>query len=268
MDDAYFGSDHQQALLRRGRALYALTRDDPRFGYYGRLVSLTTPDDGDLDLLCHLIALQGAASYTAVPNADVPALTRRIEARGLAVNLYRRWTGGETALAAAAGIARGIPLPADLTLHRIDADAPPQHLAQLADVALTCSVLPPAGGVLRGQIKPGAGLVAVDADNRAVCCAGAAALNHRDHPTLGAETWWGMLATHPDRRGQKLALSLGAYVMRDMHHRFGRTRFMTGIQPGNTASEAVCARMGLAPDGSSILNVVDPTALPGGKMTS
>jgi hypothetical protein len=76
-----------------------------------------------------------------------------------------------------------------------------------------------------------------------------------------------MLATDPDRRGQKLALILGAMAMRIMHDRFGFGSFMTGVQAGNAASEAVCHAAGLAARGRVILTLVDPGALPGGKMT-
>jgi len=76
-----------------------------------------------------------------------------------------------------------------------------------------------------------------------------------------------MLATRPDRKGQRLALILGAMAMREMHVRYGIRRFFTGVQPGNAPSEAVCTRMGLRPKGRATLTVVDPTVLPGGKLT-
>jgi RimJ/RimL family protein N-acetyltransferase len=88
------------------------------------------------------------------------------------------------------------------------------------------------------------------------------------HPSRDArEVWWGMLATHPDRRGEKLALVLGAMAMIDLHDRFGITRFFTGVAPGNSASQAVCARMGLSVEPFSVLSLSDPAQLPGGRMT-
>jgi hypothetical protein len=263
----FFGSPEQTALLRRGHALHAALRDDPRMCYYGRLVGLSTPDDGDIDLLCNLVTLQGVSNYAAVPASQTDALRAQIEARGLVVTTFRRWTGAAKALARARSILDTTALPDDVTSHPIDTTSPPRHLHQLAEVATICGVLPPAGGVLRGRIKPGAARVATEPSGRAVCCAGAAGFAHPDHPTLGHETWWGMLATHPDRRGAKLSLILGAQTMLDMHRRYGAHTFMTGIQSGNAASESICARLGLAPDGANVLNVVDPAALKGGKMT-
>ena len=52
-DDIY-GSDEQRALLRRGRALFDILGQDPRYTYYGRTVGLATGTVRDLD---HLTAL-------------------------------------------------------------------------------------------------------------------------------------------------------------------------------------------------------------------
>ena len=90
------------------------------------------------------------------------------------------------------------------------------------------------------------------------------------HPdqTLGrAQCWWGMLATHPDRRGERLAVILGAMALIRMQDRYGFTQVFTGVEPGNAASEAVCRRMGLAPADTSVLSVADAALLPGGRMT-
>jgi len=74
-------------------------------------------------------------------------------------------------------------------------------------------------------------------------------------------------ATHPGRRGDRLSLLLGAHALMEMHRRFGFTGAMTGVAPGNRASEAICRRMGLAPRGLSIVGMADPALLPGGRMT-
>jgi len=44
-----------------------------------------------------------------------------------------------------------------------------------------------------------------------------------------------MLATAPARRGQRLALILGAMAMQAMHEVSGLRDFMTGIETSNTA---------------------------------
>ncbi|MEQ9258948.1 MAG: hypothetical protein RIG84_07595 [Roseovarius sp.] len=76
-----------------------------------------------------------------------------------------------------------------------------------------------------------------------------------------------MLATDPERRGEGLALLLGAHTMLEMHREFGFGSFMTGVEPGNLPSEAACMRMGLAHRGHSILGCADPLTLSSGRMT-
>jgi hypothetical protein len=81
------------------------------------------------------------------------------------------------------------------------------------------------------------------------------------------ECWWGMLATRPERRGQRLSLILGAAVLIGMHERWGFERFFTGIATGNAPSMAVCSRIGLAPSQYATVIATDPDLVPGGRMT-
>lgn len=76
-----------------------------------------------------------------------------------------------------------------------------------------------------------------------------------------------MLATHPARRGNRLSLVLGAHALIDMETRFGFRAFMTGVEPGNTPSEAVCARVGMSRGDLAIIACTDPLALASGRMT-
>jgi len=265
--DEVFGTEPQQTLLRRGRAFHDLTRDDTRYTYYGRTVGLASPQDGDMDELHNLTVLQGNSHYANVNDAALPALRDTAVARGLSVAQYACWTGGAEALSAARATLDRHRLPKGLTAVTITPATPAETVLKLAQVALACGVLPPSGAVLRGLIKPGTAIVAVDDRGQPAACAAAAGFLHPDHPDGGTTCWWGMLATRPERRGQRLALILGAMAMLDMHARHGFTDFFTGVEPGNTPSEAICARMGLAPNGTSVLGVADPRQLPGGRMT-
>ena len=76
-----------------------------------------------------------------------------------------------------------------------------------------------------------------------------------------------MLATDPARRGHGLSLILGAHDLLDMETRFGFQAFMTGVEPGNAPSEAVCARAGMSPGNDAIIACTDPHALASGRMT-
>ena len=262
----YFGSAEQQALLRRGRAMFDLLGRDPRFGYYGRTVGLSSSESGSVEMLAALASLQGNSNCAILPDADLPIWRSEAEARGLVPVHYARWSGGDAAMQVARKIVDDHALPDDLTIMRIGPDTPDEALAQLAEVSLACGVLPPAGAALRGLDKPGLALLAVDDQGRGVSCAAAASYLHQDHP-LARQCWWGMLATIPDRRGQRLALVLGAMAMLEARDRLGFTEVFTGVEPGNAASEAVCARLGLRRETCSVLGVADPSLLPGGRMT-
>lgn len=109
--------------------------------------------------------------------------------------------------------------------------------------------------------------MALDRDGAVAGCAAAASFLHPDHPDGRQMCWWGMLAVHPDHRGQALSVLLGAQAIVDMADRHGFSTFFTGVEPGNAPSEAICTKMCLAHQGRSILGVADPSLVPGGRMT-
>ncbi|SHL62801.1 Acetyltransferase (GNAT) family protein [Roseovarius marisflavi] len=263
----YFGTEAQISVLRRGRALFDLTDTDLRMTYYGRSVGLADTDAQAMDRLAALIALQGNSALGAVEDGDIGHWQAEAQRRNLTITHYARWLGTQKATQTARTLLDLHPLPQDLTVIRVDRDAPAEAMAQLADVSLACGVLPPSGAVLRGVRKPGIGLVALDQTGKGVACAGAASYWHPDHPKGQRQCWWGMLATLPERRGQRLALILGAMAVIEMQERYGFTEVFTGVTPGNAASEAVCARLGLRAEGTNVLAFTDPHQLPGGRMT-
>ncbi len=267
MKDEFFGSDDQRAVLRRGRGLAALLGHDRRYSYYGRSVGLPGPEDGDIDHLAALAIVQGSAIYLDVALDQVEAIKSSMVARGLVPMHYDKWQGSRSAVAAAGQIVATLSLPEDLTMLRLDASTADGLLVSLAEMALGCGVLPPCGEVLRGLLRPAVCLVAVDRAMRVVSCAASSAFAHEDHPKHGGQAWWGMLATDPARRGQRLSVVLGAHALLEMETRFGFGDFMTGVEPGNAPSEAICARMGLSKGHSAIIGCADPRALASGRMT-
>ncbi|MCH2075595.1 MAG: hypothetical protein MK180_01755 [Rhodobacteraceae bacterium] len=261
----YFGTDAQKAVLRKGRAVYELLRHDPRCTYYGRSVALGTPADVTPALLDALLTLQRTA---CVDRPDMPAVEAEMRARSLSLTRYDRWLGRENSVAAAKAIVAGTPLPEGLSLHEVTADSPPSLTEALSHLAANCGVMLPKMSMLRGTLRPGTCIVATTAAGKAVSCAAGAAFAHPEHATLSNEAWWGMLATAPEWRGHRLALLLGAHAFLSLREKLPDCTFMTGVQVGNAASEAVCQKLGLATDGTHVTTIVDPTALPGGKFTS
>lgn len=262
-----FGTADQQALLRRGRALAHMLGSDPRFGYYGRTVCLITRQDGSVEDLAALARVQGNSNISHVPTDEAAALAAELRNAGLIPIVYDKWDGTERVLRAAQEIASSISLPSDLTLVRLNRSTDPAVVASLAETALLSGVLPLCGEILRGIGHPAVCIGAIDASGTIVSCASSALLTHPGHPTLAGQAWWGMLATRNEWRGQRLALVLGAHAILEMEQRHGIRNFMTGVEPGNAPSEAVCSRMGLAIDGYAVVGCADPASLQSGRMT-
>lgn len=265
--DEFFGNDDQRAVLRRGRSMSALLSQDRRYSYYGRTVGLTASEDGDVDQLAALASVQGNAAYGTVPLNQVEAIKTALQSRGLVPIQYDKWQGTHSAIAAARQVVATLSLPQDVTMHRLDASTPDRQLESLAEMALGCGVLPLCGEVLRGLFRPAVCLVALDYASKVISCAASSAYAHEDHVGYGKQAWWGMLATDPARRGQRLSLILGAHALLEMETRFGFGDFMTGVEPGNAPSESICARMGLSRGDFAIIGCADPRALAGGRMT-
>jgi len=209
-----FGSQAQRALLRRGRMTYEITARDPRFAYYGRTVGLVSPSDGSFDELAALARLQGNSNYNSVPVKDMGSLLEVTIAAGFSPVQYARWTGGETAMQKASDVVAHNPLPDGLRIEWLGAETTAQVRASFGKMALGCGVLPPSLDALTGQIKPGLTLLAVTPEGQVVSCAAAVTFLNQGHPDAGIECWWGMLATDPEWRGQRLSLILGARVIR------------------------------------------------------
>lgn len=254
-------------LIFHSLGLAVLLGQDRRYSYYGRTVGLVGPEDGDIDQLAALAIVQGNAAYGDVPLNQVDGIKASLLARSLVPMHYDKWQGSHAAITAARQVVATLSLPEDVTMLRLDASTADGQLASLAEMALGCGVLPLCGEVLRGLLRPAVCLVAIDRASKVVSCAASSAYAHEDHPKHGRQAWWGMLATDPMRRGQRLSLVLGAHALLEMETRFGFGDFMTGVEPGNAPSESICARMGLSRGNSAIIGCADPRALASGRMT-
>jgi hypothetical protein len=55
-----------------------------------------------------------------------------------------------------------------------------------------------------------------------------------------------MLATRTDRRGERIALLLGARAIVHMWERHGARGFMTGVRADNASSRSLCNKLGVS----------------------
>src|SRR4030095_7755188 len=244
-DDEFFGSAERIALARRSANLWLLLRDNPRYAYYGRLVALSDPRQDTADILSAMAKLQGAAvSYFSPANA-AKSLFAQLEERGLATDRHEHFWGGEEALAASRRAQEDLALPADLRISAIDAGTPCELVRDVAELCQSCDVMPVPGSIMRGQARKGICLVATDQDRRPVATASSYMIHHPSSPRA-KDAFWGMLATRADRRGERIALLLGAQAIVHMWERHGARGFMTGVRADNSPSQALCNKLGVS----------------------
>lgn len=265
-NEEYFGSEAQQGLQWRAEKMWELTKQDVRFSCHGRAVALAEYTKDNLPTQLALARLQGVCPIEGVDRASAKIRTSELEAEGLVADAYVSWTGGQETFDAASSVLRDRSLPDDLSVEEIDPATPLEVLQKLDVLTQKCDVLLPMGSFLRGRQKPSVFLYAKDAKGHVIGASAAVAQCHTDHPK-SSKVWWGMLATDESRRGEGIALLLGAMALRAINEKFGYTACFTGIREGNKPSEALCAKLALAPSSNVDLIAIYPPVFSGGKLT-
>ena len=148
----------------------------------------------------------------------------------------------------------------------VGAETPPTDLQALADHTQSCDVLLPMGRFMRGHERPSVCLFAQDATGKPLGSAATVAARHPNSQNAD-HAWWGMLATDVKRRGEGIALHLGAQAMIAMHEHHQFSAFFTGIRKGNTASERLCTQLGLRPTGDCVVVAMDPEVFGDAQLT-
>lgn len=264
--DELFGSTAKIALMKRAANLWALLCNDPRYAYYGRLVALSDPSDDAADILSALAKLQGAAVCYFFPKSSVDGLYSELEGRGLTTDRHEHYWGGKAALHASRDALASHTLPSDITISTIDPDTPREFLTAVAELCLLCGVMPVPGPVMRGQVQRGLCLVAIDRSGCPVASASSYMIHHHSSQRAN-DAFWGMLATREDRRGEKIALVLGAHAIVHMWENHGARGFMTGVRSDNPSSQALCGRLGVGPTDWVYAECFDPALLDGSTIT-
>lgn len=119
---------------------------------------------------------------------------------------------------------------------------------------------------MRGQARRGINLVACDRSGRPVASASSFVLHHPASPHAG-DVFWGMLATRDDRRGEKIALVLGAMTIVHMWENEGARGFMTGVRNDNASSRALCNKLGVGDTEWIYAQCLDTSILGGSSFT-
>lgn len=262
----FFGKPEQQDLQRRADRIWTLVKNDPTYSCFGRAVGLSAENDIDLAKQIAMARLQGVcmAERTRVEAADLRR--EELEQHGLKTDQFVDWQGGAMSLEAAAKVVASRKLPDDLELVHVGAQTAGDDLAKLDALTQSCGVLLPMGAFIRGLRRPSVCLFARDRNEKVVAATAAVAPFHPDH-LKAAQAWWGMLATNESRRGEGIALIMGAnsmLAMRDLH---GFESFFTGVREGNAPSESLCRKLNLAPSKYVHLMAIDPNAYKAGRLT-
>ncbi len=239
-----FGNPEHRALLRRGEDLWQVVKGNPRFAYYGTVVSLSDPQEDCADILASLARLQGLGMSFYFPKDKAPDLLSDLEKRGFrtAQSLYHR--GGRAAYEASQSLLKRKALPSDLEVVQLDFSTPENIIRATVDLCEACGLSSMPGEVMRGAIIPGVNLVALDRSGTPVATAASYAMHAQNTPREN-EAFWGVLATREYRRGQGIAAWLGALAIKHMWEVEGMRAFNTGIKAENLASQAACAKLGI-----------------------
>ena len=261
-----FGTPSQAAMQARSWALWRLLRGDARFCCYGRGVAVASAEAAEVGDQIAVARLIGACACEDIPADAFGPRKMEVEAAGLGTDSYASWVNGPGALTLAEALCADRPLPEGLSLRVVDATTPAADMAALDALTGSCGVLLPMGAFLRGQVHPAVCVGAFAEDGTAVACAASVALHHAEGAS-GDVAWWGMLATRESHRGAGLALRMGAEALCRMRDRHGKTLFFTGIRAGNAASEALCRKLGFAPDSRRILIAIDAGVLGSAQVT-
>lgn len=262
----FFGTPDQQAVTRRAADAWTLLKDDPRFSTHGRTVGINSHVTTDMSLLTALTRLQGVGACECLPDEDVDRLRSELVALGFKTDCYVQWESGPDTIGLCDAWLASNELPDDVELLRIGPDTPLNRLQEVADLVASVDMMLPMESFVRGQAVSSVYYAAIDRNGLPVAHASTTRSFHPDAPN-GEETHWGMLATADHRRGEGMALYLGALALTKLHREYGFTGFVTGIRAGNVPSEKLCGRLGFAPRGRSIVLAIDPTVIEGDQMT-
>lgn len=265
--DEFFGSEMQQSVSRRARDLWQLCARDGQLAYNGRIVTVV----GDIgaktsDKLIQLARLQGSTTCHFLPKGRTEAVQTAVEASGLSCNVWQFCTGKQSAYDAARQTLETYKLPADLTVKQIDVETDASFVDEYASMVADCGVLVMAGRVMRGLDIKGITLAAVDQSGQAI----ASAWGYKCYPgqsEFSDYAFWGGLSCRKGRRGQKIALILGAHSIVQLWEKLQVRGFCTGITAGNDASFSVCEKLGVLPSNWLGLGITDPLMFKGESLT-
>ncbi len=266
MKPRFFGTKVQKRMQRIAYELSPLLQDQSAFGTEGRMWAIDGPDFAEVDKVAALALLQGATANHYVLKSQEARFAEEYAEKGLVNDRWDQFMGGLQCLTICEEYLANFELPDQYHLHQLSPETPAHILDALEETAAACGVLPPMTPVLFGQMRNAAYFCLEAPDGGVAACAGACLRNHIES-RFGKASWWGMLATRDQDRGQSLSLYLGALAARTMHEKFGVEEFYTGVRSDNHVSRHVCQKLGVHDSEYACLAILDPAAFGEGGYT-
>jgi len=210
--------------------------------------------------------LQGASVCYYFPKAEVAELFADLEHRGFSTDRHEHYWGGETAFRASKNILAKYRMPEDLSISVLNAETPQSLVAATAKLCESCEVMPVPGAIMRGKVLRGVNLVATDEAGAPVASASSFFIHHATS-FRATDVFWGALATREDRRGEKIALLLGAKAIVHMWENEGARGFITGVRANNSSSQALCNKLGVGDSEWVYASCLNPELLSSSSIT-
>lgn len=266
LDEEFFGSASKIGLMRRSKMLWSLLCDDPRFSYYGRSLFVADERPDTAMLVASLARLTGASFASFYPKTSVERLFAELDAMGLSTDRHEHYRGGADAYESAKKAVYDIVAPAGISLMKVGADTDAHLLSDLAALWEDCGVMPVPGSVMRGALRRGIVLAALDENGKPVSAASSFVMHHPDSARAN-DVFWGMLATRDAWRGKKLGLLLGAKTIIHMWEQEGARNFSTGVRAENRPSQALCEKLSVRDTNWVYASCIDAELLGGDSIT-
>ena len=262
-----FGSEAQKRMIRKGQDIWKLLSHDPRFCCHGRGVQVARECENAVGLVTSLARLHGVSACESVARENTVNFVAALESHGLSTEVFRSFEGGQKAVSIARAWLSENQLANDLSIHVIDRESSSKLVAAYGEVAIAQGVLPADGAVLRGLYRPAFGMLVTDNSGTPIATANAV-LNHPDGSPDHVSAQWGQLATIPERRGQGIAKTLGAYSLVYGWDELGMRYFKTGVKDGNISSSRLCQGLGIEDQGKDIVVAIDIATFESDSMTA
>lgn len=243
-EEEYFGDPNRLLAIKRAADLWKLLKESDHYRYYGRAVGLNGPTEETAEKMAALARIQGVGICYYCPKERDQTLFSELAAQNFQTDRHEHYRGGNAAYSLANEMMKSRSLPADLKVVQLNRNSPKELVGAVAELCAAQGVTPVPGSIMRGVSLPGVVLAAIDSTGEPIASASSHQMLKPEF-RRGTDVFWGALSTRPDRRGEGIALILGAMTIIHMWEVHGARGFITGVRHDNISSQKLCAKLGV-----------------------